>query len=392
VADSRETQTRERAISNEERYERAREQGVDFSKEELGSKLWADTQDEVSHFNKVFDTMEREDPRRYAAIQEFIKDSPYRQDLMGMEGARADRPMLIFHSGKYLDMEKMGYSGVEAGQFLAPKEIGMHGGNLNQSAIFANAHQKVLPQIDEAGNIVRVYAPNTYGGPGTNLYEQIEQTSSWIDSQMPSRFKADYNRIRRSYAQQYLYSMVDDPSDVGKLKRPQIGEMIVEELKALDGWVDDPALEQAIMSVEASRYSQAGTVMYPLVFRGRRPFRMLDLVQNDVRNQAQSALKWQGWTPRQRANLELLTSRQLTHADATKAFRETLEEAGFDHIIYVNQNEEAGTPSVIFWDQSLVKPLYGSRGFDRNSDKWVNSVLASPLFGIGEQEGTDGGN
>jgi hypothetical protein len=409
----------------------------------FGSAIYPRQMDEVQYFNGVMDTMQREDPARYQQLLDFVADSPYRQSAYDFPGTVAERPMLIFHSGKYYDMEGMGYGDVELPQMLWPRELGVHGGDIEQSSGFASTVFYVRPEPKGKGSYLMRPDPQVPDDKVRRLRAN-ETESNWIRSNMPEAALDEYRAVRRQVLQRTLNRLVEDPS-TGRMSKVNPADEILKamyESRGLsypDGLVsaDDyiefgevlgldmtrarelnteleaayktpgprtkaeiasdlrretklpMEMHGAVRALESETYDLVGKTMYPLVFRGRRPFRMRDVVGNTHTAQAKEALNWQGWNDTQRANLQMIAENKVgTHREQVDLFRKTMEDAGFDHIIYMNTGEGVGRPSIIFWDQSLAKPLYGSRGFDRNSDKWVNSVLASPLFGL-DGEGDD---
>jgi hypothetical protein len=379
--------------------------------------------DEITnHFNVVMTRMREQDPRRYQAMLDFVGDSPYRQGNIWPGSLGGDHPMLIFHSSRSLNMEKMGYPDIEMPQFLTPRESGMHTGDLHASS-------------DIAGYSVVTSSRNPTGLAGkpreTSVSQRQKNMQDKLQNKMKPEMYAAYQEIARRVHEETLDVMLDQYG-TGRLKFPDPGTQILERLdpdlaKLVDIRPDElepELLRDLITQYLGSRtdsmadtdlqtvafairehantaWHSAHTATFPLVFRGKRPFRLADVSGNTPDRWAQEALNYPGFQQNSdwKERLEAIsrgfyggsTEEQLKAYQAgTKDFHKVLEEAGFDHIIYVNRVENAGHPSIVFWDQSLAKPLYGSRGFDPNSKSWANSVLASPLFGLGEEEETGG--
>ena len=378
--------------------------------------------DEITnHFNVYMTRMRDQDPERYKAMLDFVGDSPYRQGNIWPGSLGGDHPMLIFHSGRDLNMEKMGYPGIERPQFLNPRESGMHTGDLHASS-------------DIVGYSVVSSSRNPTGLKGKPRETSVGQRQGSIQSRIENNMKpyeyAVYWDIAREVQTETLDIMIDQYG-TGRLTFPDPGEQILKRLdpglaKLVDVRPDelDPeelqrlirkfiknpresTIEQDLQTLAFNirehantAWHNAGTATYPLVFRGKRPFRIADISGNTPDRWAGEALHYpafqqnEDWMNRLSAISRGFyggTPEETAKAAkrGTEEFHKVLEEAGFDHIIYVNRVENAGHPSIVFWDQSLAKPLYGSRGFDPNSKSWANSVLASPLFGLGEEEGGD---
>lgn len=378
--------------------------------------------DEITnHFNVVMTRMRDSDPVRYQAMLDFVGDSPYRQGNIWPGSLGGDHPMLIFHSSRALNMEKMGYPGVELPQFLTPREVAVHGGNLIASS-------------DIIGSSVVTSTRNPTGLAGKPRDTSLPQRQRNIETRLTMRMKpymlADWQYHARRVHEETLDIMLDQYG-TGRLAFPDPGQQILERMdpdlarltverpsdlepevlqRLIAKYLDNPreATVESDLQVIVSHISehansawhQAHKVTYPLVFRGRRPFRLPDTSGNTPDRWAQEALSYppfaqnEDWMNRLSAiaqgyyggtNEEALRAAKR----ATEDFQKVLEEAGFDHIIYVNRVEDAGNPSIVFWDQSLAKPLYGSKGFDPNSKSWANAIFASPLFGLEEQQGEE---
>lgn len=384
----------------------------------------------TNHFNQYMLRVKAEDPRRFQAMLDFVGDSPYRQGVVWPGSENGELPMLIFHSGRSLNLEKMGRPGVEMPQFLAPHETALHAGDL-QAASDIGGYSVVTSHRTPTGIAAKPYRDEVIDNQ-VLLDDRLKRT-------LPSNMYGAYKEIARGVHEQTLDVMLD-MYGTGTLKFPDPGSEIVRRLdpelaKLLDVRPRDlePELleelvrqylknpEEALrsrsyesdlqglvfgMKEHANQaWKTAHRATWPLVFRGKRPFRLADVSSNTPQNWAREALHYpvfkqnDDWRTRleaiaESANWASGSSREMTEmaAEATRDFREVLEEAGFDHIIYTNRVENVGHPSIVFWDQSLAKPLYGSKGFDPNSKSWANSVLASPLFGLQEQRSEDNGN
>lgn len=376
----------------------------------------------TNHFNVTMARMRESDPVRYQQMLDFVADSPYRQGNIWPGAMGDDHPMLIFHSGRALDMEAMGRGDVEMGQFLTPREAGLHTGDLLMSAPFGNYHVTTSSRS-------RSGLSTSQGDFPTHTDKAQEMRVNEIWGTMPMQEARRYEEAASEIFAEWLSKMTEEVPGSGQFRRPDLGQMILNrmdpDLARLADYTQ-PALDDATIARLADKflshtatyprrelqglaaqieahasivYSQAGQATWPLVFRGKRPFKIKDVTGNTPRTWAGEALKHPGISnnPEWRQRLESIRDgvyegtpqeRAALHKEASEGFRQVLEEAGFDHVIYINTADlhGKGRPAIVFWDQSLAKPLYGSKGFDKNSRSWANGVIASPLVGFKSTE------
>ena len=369
--------------------------------------------------------MKQQDPVRYKQMMEFVKDSPYRQHLVGVTGDAGEYPMLIFHSGKYFDMEGMGLGNYEMPQFLPnAKETAIHGGDIGQSAPFGNSFvtTSVGPPRVEGG------APSVQLEGGVSELMETYRTdlkTYWRNTieVLPEGPEGDalYNELSaamRTAGDRWMDKLAPDPDNPANMMVPAwnatretlqdffdmpISEKMTDRITAEQGMkvnqmlgMDDQPAHRGIEAFEHMKHWMRsfwhrhwfshGQTMFPLVFRGKRPFVVPDMSNNNATDLAMMIRKWPGWDDESLRKFDKIGNLAWDQrTEANTLLREILEGAGFDHLLYINRAEGPGRPSVIVWDQSLFKPLYGSAGFDRSSASWLKGVAAAPLASIFEE-------
>jgi hypothetical protein len=353
-----------------------------------GNNFPAGGQETHEYFQGVMAKMREEDPARYQQMLDYVKDSPYRSGVVhpGVAGD-PEAPVVIFHSGRHLKLDEMGYPELELGTFdPSTSEVGTHAGDLEQSAPFA-------------GYEVRTHADTGIGGrPQVNTVARRSEIVETLDN-----LKTTLGEEAGARLEKRLFAWLNENASMMRTGQGASGywdrplQFSTNEMDALLEGVtfksQDLYWEAAnnIRSLADRLWFEAGQVTYPMVFRGKRPFRFRDVNHNDAWSLADDALtQYDGWTPSSREKLEMIVNDPgagaINDAQANVLFRSALEDSGFDHIVYTNSAEGTGRPSIIFWDQSLAKPLYGSRGFDKNSDNWARAVLGAPGLSIFTQE------
>jgi hypothetical protein len=395
---------------------RARMQASRASAREVGD-VPADEWDVNKYFDNVFNTMQKEDPERYRQMMEFVGESPYRLSISGDSGLQnPDAPMLLFHSNKYRDTAKSGIEEMEAPQFAsAPREVGLHAGELPQASGFGGYemltfddsvsgrvdyyHSKILDDVKYRMDTLfaKYLAPPFRDALESSLARTLNRKGDML---VPHRNQVEGALMEAPIYKDVLNDLIPgwgDEIDRAFNDRFTPSMKITDEMQEKFGVLFQSELNEETMqragieiaNMLSSMQKISGKFTFPLVFRGKRPFRLRDVSSNTPAHWAVEALKWPGFQRNEgwKARLEAIAqSKPRVIKAATEDFRAVLEEAGFDHIIYVNQTERAGRPSVVFWDQSLAKPLYGSRGFDKNSASWVKGVMAAPGFSLITEE------
>ena len=365
----------------------------------------------AQYFDTVFDTMKEKDPGRYKKMLDFVKDSPYRAGNVHNDVANKDAPLLLFHSGRrHIDPKKVeGNETAEAPQFLTPGEGGMHMGELPQSANFGN----FSVSMDNLGNI-----SSRSDSHLSEVYDKtkkrykrfvVDAAKPELKSKISSAIAQSMNELGDALVAHPEYEGMHAAPDVWKAALNKLipgwgdeadtlwmqgGEMsdemsakIVDQILKTRETAETTPTDRAraftvnFISVMSDAKLLNGQYTYPLVFKGKRPFRIRDVSSNTPQHWAVEMLKYPGfqrnsdWSSR----LEAVSRAPTKDKEwATREMRSVLNEAGFDHILYVNTAENPGRPSIMFWDQSLAKPLYGSEGFDSNSSSWVKGMMAAP--------------
>lgn len=351
----------------------------------------ASAQTQQEYFNGVIDKIRTEDPARYAKMQEWMGDTPYRKgiihpDVPGDENA----PVLIFHSGRALDLKKMGLGDMELGTFdTSAPELGTHAGDLEQSAPFA-------------GYSLRTHPDHTITGrrseSNVNKQENIAQITEELQEELsPEGFKRIMAEIH-SYLNEHANTMrtdsIDGQWDMPREMNAKVIREVLDDMGIEEGDYRYSDLTYKIHGLTNRAMSLAAEATYPLVFRGRRPFRVRDLTGNTADAIASTALRtYRHFSQKSESLLErIVNDRNLGWQQKNQMLRQAFEASGFDHVIYTNAAEGVGRPSLIFWDQRLAKPLYGSKGFDKNSDNWARAVLGAPGLSIFMEEESQNGD
>lgn len=341
-----------------------------------------------------------EDAHYLARLKAYAHDSPYKLSMLGeTDPVLKDLPMIMFHTDqRYFDPVLAGDNAdfIQFGK--SPAEGGMH---LAFSRTQADEllKKEMLLALDSADpTVLRDYwrsMENEIKADmeqyfdhmfGNTLGSYSKQDEMWFFSTVSDILEGPGRRQAASGVRSGVaHDMARDVVDAAKRikKRFKLKKEVREIAEGLGNIVD----EYGRIMRESSQSS--------FVFRGRNPLLLLDRSRFDHQSIASQLLAFpqfqharkqlnkialnengiSAWTDWDRFIKGAKDSPEKIAFEAQhKWLTGLMEDAGFDHILYINAKEQPGLPSVITWKQNHVKLTWATL-FDRRSNDTLRGLV-----------------
>jgi hypothetical protein len=336
--------------------------------------------------------MEETQPERYAALKEYVADTPWtRGNIYGRDVEFPDDPIFFYHGNRFITWED-GRQYLQEGKHA--RETGVHLGTHEQSGDLLG-FQVLEPWPSE------VRSPFRHVDNRTKHLADGEVAMARDMDYVRGILVTDNNLFTRTEVDTMVMELIEsrwasEATSGGGSTLRAIDTIVDDMMKVVknrdvENKVNWAMLRQTLTVLVNAGSRHRGQMMMQTVVGAKRPFRMWDhgsFSPTRVLHSLNKSDLLDEFPDLRDRVVRAEKSGTMSREEMTEIAHEALETLGFDSIVYNNTVEAQPMPSIIVWRPELIKPVHEAQTFDKGDPRRAMGVVPlwfAPFMSDGEE-------